>query len=493
MKIFSVEQCRYLDAESIKNSYGSSEKLMECAASTVTNWLRRFAPQSKSYWIFVGSGNNGGDGLIVAQQLLLQKERVKVFNIKIGNRYSPDFCTNMERLKAIAPNAIFEINSVADIPEIERGEGVIIDAIFGMGLSRKVDGLVGEVIDQLNKIEAIRVAIDIPSGLFASHSLFDTEMPPIVFKADYTITFQSPKLAFMMPENGEYVGEFVVTDIGLDTAAIDSLETPYRYIDNPPTKKVRSKFSHKGTYGHALLLAGSYGKMGAAILATKAALRAGVGLITTHIPHSANSIMQIAIPEAMVSFDSSDKILSTLPPITHYSAIAAGVGIGTAPLTAEMVRHLLEECHLPLLLDADALNIISYNSWQNLIPANTILTPHPKEFERLVGKWQNDYERLQKQIEFSQKYSCLLVVKGAHTSISSPDGEVWFNSTGNSGMATAGSGDVLTGIILSLLAQGYSPIEAAKLGVYLHGAAGDKAASCRTQESIIASDIIEML
>jgi NAD(P)H-hydrate epimerase len=301
----------------------------------------------------------------------------------------------------------------------------------------------------------------------------------------------------MFAENAQFSGEWEVLPIGLSEDAIHNTFSPYNYIgtdDIAPLLKIRSKFDHKGVFGHGLLVAGSKGKMGAAILGAGAALRSGIGLLTCHLPSSGRIIMQTAVPEAMVQTDSSEDIISRIDVSAAFDAAAVGPGLGMDELTGKALHSFIKEYKKPLVIDADALNILAGNKkWYSLLNPGVILTPHPKEFERLAGKSNNGFDKLQKQIEFSMKHKCIVILKGAYTSISTPAGKVSFNSTGNPGMATAGSGDVLTGIIVSLLAQGYSSENAALAGVYLHGLAGDIAAGKTGPESLIASDIINSI
>nr|MBD3622218.1 NAD(P)H-hydrate dehydratase [Sunxiuqinia sp.] len=363
------------------------------------------------------------------------------------------------------------------------------------GLSRKLDGLPLQITEKVNHSNAMVVAIDIPSGLFGEDNS-ENDLTAVI-RADYTLTFQFPKLSFFFPEHGELVGKWGVLPIGLHPDVIAKTETPFCFLNEEEIAKkipVRKKFSHKGTYGHALLIAGSYGKVGAALLASKACFRSGVGLLTAHIPHSAYQIIQTAIPEAMCSIDASDLMFTEFPDLTQFSAVGAGPGLGVKPNSRKALLRLLEASPSKLVLDADALNILSLHpEWLELLPEKSILTPHPKEFERLVGKTDDSYTGLQVQSAFSKKYQVIVVLKGAHSRITSPDGQVFFNTTGNPGMATAGSGDALTGIILGLLAQGFEPLEAALVGVFVHGLAGDLAATQFDELSLVASDLIENL
>jgi NAD(P)H-hydrate epimerase len=387
-----------------------------------------------------------------------------------------------------------ELYDADQFPVLASGT-IIIDAIFGSGLSRPTEGLAADVIRRINDSGCEVISIDLPSGLFSEDNTGNTGGE--IVRAKHTLTFQFPKLSFMFAENEQFTGSWTVLPIGLHPAAIASQPAPYTYTladDVLPLLRTRKKFAHKGSFGHGLLVAGSEGKTGACILGAAAALRSGIGLITCHTPSGGMASIHAALPEAMVIPDRSEKCISVALAATGFSAVAVGPGLGKAPETARALFGLLTVCDKPMVIDADALNILSMNKdWLDLLRPGTILTPHPGEFDRLAGKRDNGYSGLMKQVEFSRKYGCIVILKGAFTSISTPDGRVRFNSTGNPGMATAGSGDVLTGILLSLLSQGLDPSDAALTGVYLHGLAGDIAAEESGYESIIASDIINCL
>ena len=456
MKILNIEKVREADRYTIENEPISSEGLMERAAGQVFEWLLRHINKDNKVKIFCGSGNNGGDGLVVARRLTEVGIVNEVF--RLG-----------------------DFGKTEDFPPIGEND-IIVDALFGSGLNRPIEGLAAELIQYLNQQNAIRISIDIASGLFA-----DGPSPAAaIFRPDYTLTFQMPKLAFLMPENDPYVGQLEVLDINLHPQYLLEVETNNFLVDKEMIKQIihkRTKYSHKGTYGHALLVAGSEGKTGAAILGAKSCLRTGVGLLSVKLPQSAWTPLQASLPEAMIHTD--DKLEA-------FNAIGVGPGLGKDDDAQRTVRHLVQDAHVPLVMDADALNILAESkTWLSFLPPKTILTPHPKEFERLFGKTSNSFERLALLREMAMKHNIIIVLKGAHTAVAMPNGAVFFNSTGNPGMATAGSGDVLTGMILSLLAQRYTPEEAAVLGVYLHGLAGDIAASEMGQEALIASDITE--
>ena len=494
MKIFQTAQIREIDSYTISNEPITSVNLMERAAQSVTNWVIKNCDILNEILVFAGSGNNGGDALAVARQLNDSGYYVTVFMLLNSNSLSSDCQINLDRIQSLKNSKLTDIKSVKDIPIINK-ENIIIDGLFGSGLSRPLDGLALNVVKHINASGAKIISIDIPSGLFCEDNSNNNQES--IVKANITLTLQFPKLSFFFPENQDFIGEWFVLPIGLHQEIINSTETPFYFLTNQFIKsnlKQRKKFSHKGTYGHALLIAGSYGKMGAAILASKSCLRSGCGLVTVHIPKCGYSIMQTALPETMVSIDHSDYIFTDVSDVTNYTSVGVGPGIGTESDTVKGLTTLLNDFRNPMVIDADALNILSENKELiKNIPVNSILTPHPKEFERLVGKWTNDYERLQKQIQFSVNNSVFVVLKGAHTSVTCPDGTCYFNTTGNPGMATAGSGDVLTGIILSLLGQGYESKFAALIGVFLQGTAGDIASEKIGEETLIASDIIENL
>lgn len=493
-KIFSSAQVKGIDQYTISNEPIASIDLMERAAGTVFQWILNRYENTRNVKIFVGPGNNGGDGLAVARMLAGKKYSVTVYWVKFTENCSEDWGINFQRLKD---------QGIADVEILTRTDGkpqistndLVIDAIFGSGLSRPVEGFPAEIIGHINASGTNVISIDIPSGLFGEDNSGND--PDHIIKASYTLSFQFPKLAFFFPDNEEFVGEWSVLPIGLHREIINSTGTGYYFLTGSFIKsklKVRSKFSHKGTFGHALLISGNYGRMGAAVLASRACLRTGIGLITAHVPRKGYDILQNSVPEAMVSLDESDVFFSGIQDMDQYNAVGIGPAIGLKDSTQKAFRELLKTINIPLVIDADGINILGENKeWLKQLPKNTILTPHPKEFERIAGKISDGYHQIQRLVELSVKYQIIIVLKGAHTAIASPDGLCYFNTTGNPGMATAGSGDVLTGIILSLLGQGYSPGDAAVTGVYLHGLAGDCAAVKTGEESLIANDIIDYL
>ena len=491
-KILSREQIREADAFTIKNEPISSIDLMERASNAFTQMFTKNFSSEKKVFIFCGTGNNGGDGLAVSRLLLGMCYTVKTCIIRYSENFSEDFLINLERLKKTKNADLCEITNAILAVQPAKGD-IVIDAIWGSGLTRPVDGFAADIIHSLNNCGAEIVAIDIPSGMFC-----DTFNPgDAIIKAKMTYTFQFPKLSFFFPENAGYTGKFEVLDIGLSPDFIEKTVSPYHLTGLACIQskiKTRNTFAHKGQFGHALLLCGSYGKIGAAVLSSKSCLHSGVGLLTSCIPACGYEILQTAVPEAMTITDPDYEILTKFPPSDTFDAIGIGPGIGTGHRTVNALRLFLSHYKKPLVIDADAINILSANpELQQLIPQNSILTPHPGEFSRLVGKSGNHEERLARLSAFSTAHKCIVVLKGAFTAISDPDGHISFNPTGNPGMATAGSGDVLTGIITSFLAQGYVPVDAARIAVFIHGLAGDIAATKFSQPAMTAADIISML
>lgn len=496
VKVFTVEQIRKADQYTIKNEPISSLDLMERAANRAFEFLykRLLKEQNKLHFtFFCGVGNNGGDGLVMARRCQDAGIPHALYIIELTSNYSEDFAENLKRYRGTGGR--YELLKADQFDFELQADTTVVDCIFGTGLNRKVEGFAADVIKQINEQSTFTVAIDIPSGLFAEDN--SKNEAHLIIQADYTLSFQFPKLAFFFPQNEVFVGSWHLIDIALHPQYILETKSDYAWIDQTDVGdilKPRADFSHKGTYGHALLMVGSEGKFGAAVIAAKAALRSGLGLLTIHLPQMGNHILQSTVPEAMLVLDEAEKLLSEFKEVSNYSAIGIGPGIGQSEETANLLKRLIQESNIPLFLDADALNILAKNpTWLAFLPANSILTPHPGEFRRLVGEWDEDYERLQKQIELAKKHQIYVVLKGRFTSVVTPDGKVFFNSTGNSGMAKGGSGDALSGIITSLLAQGYHSQEACILGIYVHGLAGDLAANEKGKISMLPTDLIEAL
>ena len=488
LKILTSKQIKELDANTILHEPIASIDLMERASEAFVNWFTIQFGAPRKIGIICGTGNNGGDGLAIARLLSELNYPVKVWIVRGSTPTTKDFTINFERIKGKLE--LYDIVTTSD-QGLFSDRDIVIDAIFGSGLSRPAEGIYEQAINCVNKSNAIKISVDVPSGLFA-----DQPSSGKIVKADYTISFQLLKLAFLLPENNSYVGDWKVVDIGLSKNFLKSIDTSYFYLTRKSVKEKihkREKFDHKGTYGHALLIAGSFGKMGACILSARACLRSGVGLLTVHVPKSGYSIIQSSVPEAMASVYEDESFFSSEFEVSSFSSIGVGPGLGLSKETSHAFLKLVEQGK-PLIIDADGLNLLAANpEWIKQIPSGSILTPHPKEFERLVGSWQNDFERLEKQKKLSTDSKSVIILKGAHSSIATADGKIYFNSTGNPGMATGGSGDVLTGILTGLLAQGYSAPDAAIVGVYLHGLSGDLAAREKGQQSLIASDLIDFL
>jgi NAD(P)H-hydrate epimerase len=492
MKILSATQIRALDAYTIAHEPIASIDLMERAASAFVHWfLEKFDDRDIPVVIFCGSGNNGGDGLAVARMLLYEFYNVQVFCCEISKNQSADYLENLSRIPDYSNLSVLPLAEGAEVPPLPP-QAILIDALLGTGISRPIEGFWADFIHKLNQHSGKKISIDLPSGLIA-----DATSNGPTFCADYTFSFEMPKLAFLLPENASRVGEWSYASIGLDANFIAQTASPYHYLtlaDVQPFVKHRTKFAHKGQYGHALLIAGSQGMMGAALLSGRAVLRSGAGLLTIHAPACGYVILQTGLPEAMVSSDRHHFNFSELPDLEKYTAIGVGCGLGQKDFTVRGMDELLTNIgSKPLVLDADALNIIAAQNWQSRIPAGSFLTPHPKEFSRLFGDAPDDFARLDLLRKSAQQYKIYIIRKGAYSAIAFPDGQLWFNSTGNPGMATGGSGDVLTGILTSLLAQGYTAEHACKLGVFLHGLAGDLAAESLGHEALLASDILDQL
>ncbi len=493
MEIFSADQIRAWDEYTIQHEPITSIDLMERAAASCLSWLEKAGYLGRSFSIYCGKGNNGGDGLVLARLLSALDCTVSVHILEFGNLGTDDFQANLARLHP-TPVEVRFIQGEEHFHPVPPGD-VLIDALLGSGLNRKLEGVTALLVDHLNRSGNEILAIDIPSGLFVSRS----SRGNTVIRATHTLSFQVYKPAFLLPENEAWVGEIHILDIGLHPGFLATTQSEAELLDPDiigAIFKPRNSFANKGNFGHALLVTGSYGKIGAAVLSGRSCLKSGAGLVTILVPGCGYSILQTTLPEAMVLTDPDQKMHTTLPPgdLDKYSVVGVGPGLGTDQLTVDFLRDLLQRFRKPMVIDADALNILStHPELMAQLPPYSILTPHPKEFERLFGPSPDDYARLDKAREQAKKLQCIIVLKGHYTYIAMPGGKSYFNSTGNAGMAKGGSGDVLTGILTALLGQTYSPGEAALLGVYLHGLAGDLAAVEHSQESMLPSDLTEHL
>ncbi|NAS12117.1 NAD(P)H-hydrate dehydratase [Poritiphilus flavus] len=492
MKIFDAKQIYAADSFTIQKQQITSDELMERASLQLFHWLhQRMQGAPVKIHLFCGIGNNGGDGLALARHLQEHGYHIEVNIVNYSEKRSPDFLTNLDRLKArkIWPNIL---NGDSAFPSIGVDD-IIVDAIFGIGLNRSPAPWVVDLMKNLKATGAFILSVDVPSGLFMDRGIED---PEFAVEADFVLSFQAPKLVFFLPETARYIKQWDVLDIGLDPEFLEKTETTYKLMGKAevlPLYRPRQKFSHKGHYGHALILGGSYGKIGAVILSTSACLRVGAGLVTAYVPQCGLLPLQIACPEAMVLTDKGEKYISQIEFDLEPSAVGAGIGLGTEKETVSALSAFLDAQKSAMVLDADALNILSQNrKLLDKIPEGSILTPHPKELERLLGSWKDDFEKLQKTREFSVNHRCIIVIKGAHTTICAGE-KCYINNNGNPGMATAGSGDVLTGFITGLLSQGYEPLAAAIFGVFLHGMAGDLAATEQGFEALTANSIIDFI
>ena len=491
MKILSAQQIRAADAHTIAHEPIASIDLMERAARACYNWFHQNIKREKRIAVFCGKGNNGGDGLALSRMLKAAGYSVSVYVVDHSSNESPDFIINYTRLA----DWNIEANHTSSSSALDTIKAdVWVDALLGSGLNAPLSGLLAEIVSVLNQKSGMRIAIDIPTGLFADDNSGNNA--EFIFKADVTLTFQVPKFSFLFPEFGPFVGNFQVLDIGLSAEFLTNAETENYFLTEDFIQSLfpsRNKFEHKGSYGHAYLIAGSNGKIGAAVLASRAALRSGAGLVTACVPKCGIDILQTTNPEIMVSHGSGADFLTEFALLENASAIGIGPGLGQASETKLALQKFLLHDTAPLVLDADALNILADSQIWDFVPANSILTPHLGELKRILGKHVTGENIYAASKDFAKKKKVILVVKGAHTAIYLPSGKVYFNGTGNNGMATAGSGDVLTGIITGLLAQGLSPEGAACAGVFYHGKAGDKTSSKMGERALTASDIINNL
>ncbi|MCK0132134.1 NAD(P)H-hydrate dehydratase [Flavobacteriaceae bacterium F08102] len=490
-KILSVAQLYEADKITTEKNKISISDLMEHVGTLCFQWIhRRLKGDQITIKVFCGTGNNGGDGLVMARHLKQYGYNVQTYVVNCSNDRSEVFLKKYDELKEIGvwPEMI---TCDDDFPEISRND-MVVDAIFGIGLSRSPANVLKSIIQHINASDAYVLSIDLPSGMFAEKPVEDFDA---VIKAYHILTFETPKISFFLPENEAFVRSWEVIVIGLDNAFMQAVK-PLNYLitkpDVLPIYKFRKKFSHKGDYGHALIIGGSKGKIGSMVLSAKAAIHMGSGLVTARVPACGYQIMQTSVAEVMVEIGEEDH-LETVSPVTAATVIGIGMGLGTDKKTEKGFTSFIKTNKLPLVIDADAINLLAKNqALIEKIPENSIFTPHPKEFERLVGTWKNDYEKLDKLRAFASKYKVIVVLKGAYSAIASST-MLYFNSTGNPGLATAGSGDVLSGMITALIAQGYSALEAAIFGVYLHGRTADLAMKDMVFETFVASDIINYL
>lgn len=496
MKILTGIQIRELDRYTIEHEPIRPIDLMERAATALTEAIIEEHGQTHHVVVFAGKGNNGGDALAVARMLSERGYDVSTYLFNIGGDLSEDCATNKKRLLENKQSSEFiEITANFD-PPILAHDTLVIDGLFGTGLKKPLAGGFAALVRYINSSPATVISIDIPSGLMTEDNTYNVKES--IIRADVTLTLQHKKLSMMFAENSKYIGRLRILDIGLSTEYVDNLDAMYSTIEpNDVAKELlrRDDFAHKGDMGHALLIAGSNGMAGAAVLAARSCLRGGVGKVTVLTPKSNREIMQIAVPEAVLRLDEDDNRFTKEVDSGPFDAVGIGPGLGLDEDTAIALISQLRRTKCPLVLDADALNLIgTHRVWMPELPEGLILTPHPKELDRLVGETPlSDYDRLTKAKELSEQLEAFVMLKGHHTALCSPDGKVVFNTTGNAGMATAGSGDVLAGLLTALLARGYKRREACLIAMCLHGLAGDIAAQTVGEESLVASDIVRNL
>ena len=494
MKIFTSAQIHELDKFTIENEPIKSIDLMERSAKAITQAITEVWGNQTPVIIFAGPGNNGGDALAVGRLLCDKGYEVTVYLFNIYGKLSDDCATNKKRLAEKRSKALIEVTQEFEPPHLEVGT-LVVDGLFGSGLNKPLAGGFSSLVKYINASPAQVVSIDMPSGLMTEDNTYNVRAN--IIRADLTLTLQQPKLSFLFPENQQFIGRLKVLDIRLSKEGIEKIDANYTLIEENDIRSRllhRDPFAHKGKMGNALIIAGSYGMGGASVLATKACLRAGAGKVTTHTPKRNSLLLQISAPEAIIQFDREETIFSEAVDTEDFNAVGIGPGLGTSEQTAIAIIAQLRRTQCPIVADADAINILAnHRAWVQQLPKDIIMTPHPKEFDRLEGPSTDSYERLMKARDLAQRLQAYILLKGHHTSLCLPDGHIMFNSTGNAGMATAGSGDVLTGIITGLLARGYKHLDACVVGMYLHGLAGDIAAKELGVESVIAGDLIQYL
>lgn len=496
MKIFTSTQIHELDKYTIEHEPISSLNLMERAAKAITRSIEEEWSNRTPVVAFAGPGNNGGDALAVARLLAEDGYQVEVFLFNVHNKLSVDCAANKKRLlEGKKVKNFTEVTLNFDPPKLT-DTTLVIDGLFGSGLNKPLAGGFAAMVKYINQSPAKVVSIDIPSGLMCEDNTYNIHAN--IIHADLTLTLQQKKLSMLLADTQLYLGRLKVLDIRLSQEYIQKADCKYQLLEENDIRKLmrpRSDFAHKGSMGNALLIAGSYGMSGAAVLASKACLRAGVGKVTIQTPKRNYDIMQISVPEAVLQLDHEETYFSEPTETDPFSAVGIGPGLGTNENTAIALIAQIRRTNRPLIIDADAINILAtHRAWMQQLPKDIILTPHPKEFDRLAGTSSAfSYERLARASELAEKLQAYIILKGHYSALCLPNGHIEFNSSGNSGMATAGSGDVLTGIITALLARGYSQADACRIGMYLHGLAGDLAAKDLGKESLIASDLIAYL
>lgn len=494
MKIFLSEVISEIDKATIERQNIDSVELMERAASAVSyEIMARFSPKKKIV-VIAGPGNNGGDALAAARLLFEQGyKNIQVFLFNVVKKLSHDCEIERQKLLEISGIGFTEIKKEFTPPVLGEGD-ILLDGLFGSGLNKPLMGGFAMLARYINDSGAFVVSIDMPSGLFGEWN--ESASRRDMIHADLTLAFQFPRLSFFFPENDEVLGEIKILDIGLDEAKIKETPSDYMLVgarNIRPYLKERNRFSAKRDFGSALLFAGSTGMAGAAVFAASGCLRSGAGLVTVHSAKAIMPVVQTVVPEAMFEPDRSENFITDMTMHHRHQAIGCGPGIGTNDKTVDALATLLKTIKSPVLLDADALNCIAMHpELLPLIPSQSVITPHVGEFDRLFGEHSSAEQRLKKAIEMAKFYNIIIVLKGHYTMTVRPTGKVYFNSTGNPGMSTPGSGDVLSGVITAFMAQGLRPEHAATIGVFVHGLAGDLAVEKTGEYGLLASDIAAM-
>lgn len=496
MKIFTSTQIHELDRYTIEHEPIKSIDLMERAGKAITHAITEEWTTHTPVVVFAGPGNNGGDALAVARLLINEGYKVKTYLFNITNHLSDDCVLNRQRLlDGKHAKDLIEVTAKFDPPELT-ADMLVVDGLFGSGLNKPLAGGFASLVKYINQSPAKVVSIDVPSGLMSEDNTYNVRAN--IIHAYLTLTLHERKLSFLFGDAQQFIGKLKVLDIRLSPEYIQKTEAQYHVLEENDIRSRllhRDDFAHKGNMGNALIVAGSYGMAGAAVLATRACLRSGVGKVTAITPKKNYDIMQIAVPEAVLQMDHEETAFTEAVDTDGFDALGIGPGLGRQETTAIAMIAQIRRAQCPIVADADALNILaSHRAWMQQLPKGIIMTPHPKELDRLTGSPANaDYERLHRTCELAKSLQAYIILKGHNSALCLPNGNVFFNPTGNSGMATAGSGDVLTGIITALLARGYHQQNACMVGMYLHGLAGDLAAKEIGKESLIASDIIDHL
>lgn len=496
MKILTNQEIGQIERSTLYAQNISPVELVERAAGALAAKIRTLCNRDVPLIFLAGWGGNGADALEVARLMSLEGYRPVVYLFNIGGNKLNDVCREMRNRLSTAPNAtLVEVTGSQTFrwPEISV-DSVIVDGLFGAGLNRELPRTFQLLAQNINQSGAMVISIDIPSGLMSEWN--GSASRAHMIHADVTLTIEFPRLAFMLGDNAEVVGDWSVVKIGYDPTAVKKAPFTYFLVDRQLVKshlKERKKFSSKFDYGHAIIFAGCRGMFGAAVLTARGALRAGAGKVTVHSASDCGNILQSSTPSAMFEADSRSQVISAMPLSSKYNAIGVGPGIGKAEETIvafEKLAKAASAASIRMVVDADALNIIAKRpNILNYLPALSVLTPHAGEFDRLFGKSESDEERLKKAIRCAEDYNLIIVLKGHNTAIIRPDGKIMFNSTGTPAMATAGSGDVLTGVITGLMASGLRSELAAFVGVYAHGLAGEIAAATNGQYGVTAEDI----